>query len=256
MSKLIQALQSSIKTATAPIGFNISGKEPTRPPIFTLATINGQESKKTLKGLNSNTVDGVIVHNHSTVSFADIQQLITAIPLGYMSSSDDVVESNVSLESGCDFFIYTPTIPVALLKNVKVGKIVRVDSSVDAGILRAINELRQLVDAVLLADQPATLTFKRLVISQRLADILSIPLLVTVDPSICRDEIIALCEVGISAIVLPEKCTIAQYTDIHSLITGLPGNIKRKGKNNVIIPRIDHQDTTTEDDEQEEEVDE
>jgi hypothetical protein len=110
------------------------------------------------------------------------------------------------IETGCDFVVFpADKAPLALLQNNdEIGKVLEVKASLlGEGLLGAVNELP--VDAVLIAGEQSEnyfLTWHRLMLFQRFADLLTKPLLVPVSLSVLPHELQALWEAGVDGVVV------------------------------------------------------
>ena len=150
-------------------------------------------------------------------------------------------------EGGADFIVF-PAVSAskAILEEEKLGKIVAVEAALDAGLLKAIDDLP--VDAVLIAEEKASLTWQELMLFRRCANILTKPLLVTVSPDIATSELQALCEAGVSGVVVGDK-----LDKLRQMIDKLPApKAGKRRKVEPLVPRIGGETGTVSEEEEDE----
>ncbi len=126
------------------------------------------------------------------------------IPWGmYLGDTSDVKKAS-PVAAGCDFIVFPVSVPVSTTpKEKKLGRILQVESSMDDGLLRAVNDLP--VDAVLIGDitgEDNLLEWHRLMIFRHLTHLISKPLIVPAPADIGEEELNALCEAGIDGILV------------------------------------------------------
>ena len=99
--------------------------------------------------------------------------------------------------------VFSPTSRIPdLPQDEKIGKILQVESSMDDGLLRAVNDLP--ADAVLVTDtldNNETLTMHRLMIYRHLANFIAKPLIVPVPANITEAELKALQDAEIDGVM-------------------------------------------------------
>jgi hypothetical protein len=168
------------------------------------------------------------------------------IPWGGWLRNIDRGRIKLMAKVGCDFVIFpAANTPLALLQNDEMGKILEVESSLNEGLLRAVNELP--VDAVLVAGEQEGeyfLTWHHLMLFQRFADLLTKPLLVSIPPNVTANELQVLWEVGVDGAVI--EVGVGQPADklkeLRQLIDKLAFPSQRKrGRAEALLPRIDRE---------------
>jgi hypothetical protein len=150
-------------------------------------------------------------------------------------------------EGGADFIVFpAASVSSAVLEDEKLGKIVEVEAALDAGLLKAIDDLP--VDAVLIAGEKPSLTWRDLMLFRRCANILTKPLLVTVSPDITASELQALCEAGVAGVVAGGK-----IDKLRPMIDKLPSpKAGKRRKAEPLLPRMGGVGTVSEEEEEEE----
>ncbi len=149
-------------------------------------------------------------------------------------------------EGGADFVVFpAASVSSAILEDEKLGKIVEVESALDAGLLKAIDDLP--VDAVLITGEKPSLTWQDLMFFRRGANILSKPLLVMISPDITVSELQALCQAGVDGVVAGDK-----IDKLRQMIDKLPAPKASKRRAEPLVPRMGGVVQTAEEEEEEE----
>ena len=133
-----------------------------------------------------------------------MSQAVPDIPWGGWLKNIDQGGIKQMAKAGCDFVVFpAANTSLALLQNDEIGKILEVESSLNEGLLRAVNELP--IDAVLIAGEQEGeyfLTWHHLMLFQRFADLLTKPLLVSIPPNVTANELQVLWGVGVDGAVI------------------------------------------------------
>jgi hypothetical protein len=257
MSKLIDKLRKLSQAAPQPMGFHTSRPVETNSKILIIGSFT---LKNTATPLKSNTgADAVLIHTDEVEATAkDIQKAAKAlgdIPWGvYLEESGGDIATLI--EAGCDFVVFSPTSLIPEIpQDEKIGKILQVESSMDDGLLRAINDLP--ADAVLVTDaldDSETLTMHRLMIYRHLANFIAKPLIVPVAANITEAELKALQDVEIDGIMA--ELGGDNLKELSKTISKLPPRtVKKRDKGGVMLPHIGGE-TSSKPPEEEEEEDE
>ena len=120
-----------------------------------------------------------------------------------------------------------------------IGKIIEVESSIDDGLLRAINDLP--VDAVLVTDsleKEGPLVWHKLMIIQHVVNLLTKPLIVPVPVNTPESELKALWETGVDGVLVeidPRKPE--GIKELRGIIDGLPArSAQKKSRAEALLP--------------------
>jgi hypothetical protein len=240
MSRLIDKFNRASQGATTPMGFHTSHPPAKTPKILLIASLDAVTAEN--PDACRDSVDAVLIRfDKSTLSAKAIQKITSSlpdIPLGlYLADNDNKKVAEV----GADFVVFSATSQVVDIPgDEKAGKILEVESSMDDGLLRAVNDLP--VDAVLVGDafqDNRSLVWHQLMILQHLANILRKPLIVQVPASINEKELKALWYAGVDAIVVEIDATGAKgLKELRQAIDKLPPRSNRKrGNVDVLLPR-------------------
>ena len=239
MSRLIDKLKKLSQTAPSPMGFHTSRPAKAGSPLL---IIGRTLIKTTASAARSNSgADAVLVYTDKSeltaVSAQKTAKVFGDTPWGvYLEESYDAATALV--EAGCDFVVFSPTARITdLPQDEKIGKIVQVDSSMDDGLLRAINDLP--ADAVLVTDNlegNETLTIHQLMIYRHLANFIAKPLIVPIAGNITEAELKALQDVEIDGVMAEMDGDSLQ--ELRETVNKLPPRSARKrDKTGVLLPR-------------------
>jgi hypothetical protein len=253
MSKLIEKLKKLSQAAPPPMGFRTSKAEEVGGKMLILGRVK-IDSAATPTKINTGA-DAVLFYDDKAETAAkDFQKMAKAagdVPWGvYLDEGGGGIASLV--EAGCDFIVFSPTTKINdLPQNEKIGKVLQVESSMDDGLLRAINDLP--ADAVLVTDtleNDETLTMHRLMIYRHLANFISRPLIAPVPANINETELKALQAAEIDGVMAEGD----NLKELRKNIGKLPArSAKKRGRGAVLLPHVREETATAPPDEEEEE---
>jgi len=236
MSKLAEKLQRVYRGPVTPIGFRRSGEEET-PQMLIVANLADAGAKATKAAASA---DAVIIRGEGL--FAEgLKQLASTlgdVPLGVLLEGAKSGEVAKVVAADCDFVVFDIKSPLEAVNKEGLGRILKIEPSMDIGLVRAINGLPLSVDGVLISGEDSELTVERLLICQRLADLLDKPLLLTLGPSVTSSELSDLCAAGVKGIVVSSGLTAKAVAELKKAISCLPKQTKRKIKAAPIIPMV------------------
>jgi hypothetical protein len=260
MSRLIDGLKKSAQALPQPMGFRTSRQVEVTPKILIIASLEAGVTDATADSVDG--ADAILLHSDkSNLTVKTIQKIVEPlpkIPWGiYLEENDDKLTAAV--EAGCDFVVFSAASRISTVpQNEKTGKILQVESAMDDGLLRAVNDLP--VDALLFTDsseESGALVWHQLMILQHLANIISKPLIVNVPANITEVELKALWEAGIDGVMVEVDITkTGGLKELRQVISKLPPRSARKrGRVDVLLPRTSGETPTIAPDEEEEEDD-
>ncbi|MBM3167436.1 MAG: hypothetical protein FJZ83_05315 [Chloroflexi bacterium] len=236
MSKFAEKLQHVHRGPIATMGFRRSGEEeiPQMLVVASLADVGAKAAKAVA------SADAVIIDSQD-LSAEDLKQLMSAlgdVPAGVLLDSTKPGEAAKALEAGLDFVVIDIKTPVEAVNKEGLGRILKIEPSLDVVLARAINSLPLSIDGVLIASDDSVLTIERLLVCRRFADLLDKPLLLTMGSSVGSSDLSSLCEAGVKGIVVPAGLTAKALGELRKAISCLPKPTKHKTKASPIIPRI------------------
>ena len=103
----------------------------------------------------------------SAKSFGQLVEAWGDIPLGISLESDRKEETAKSIELGGDFVVFGLRMQVESVSKEGLGRILKIEPSLDQGLARAINALPLQVDGVLVTAEGSLITIERLLVYRR-----------------------------------------------------------------------------------------
>lgn len=255
MSRLIDKLKKLSQTAPSPMGFHTSKAAEAGSPLL----IIGRTALKTTASAAKSTTgaDALLFYtDKSELTAISAQKTAKAfgdIPWGvYLEESGEATAALVG--AGCDFVVFSPTARITdLPQDEKIGKIVQVDSSMDNGLLRAINDLP--ADAVLITDTSEkndSLVWHQVLIYRHLANFIAKPLIVPVKANITEAELKALQDAEIDGVMA--EIDGENLKELRETVNKLPPrSAKKRDKTGVLLPRTPSESAPIEPPDEEEE---
>ncbi len=253
MSKLIEKLKKVSQAAPTPMGFHTSKAEEVGGKMLILGRVK-IDSTATPTKVNTGADAVLFYDDKAETAIKDFQKTAKAtgdVPWGgYLDEGGGGVTPLV--EAGCDFVVFSPTSKISdLPQDEKIGKVLQVESSMDDGLLRAINDLP--ADAVLVTDtleKDETLTIHRLMIYRHLANFIGKPLIVPVPANISEAELKALQDAEIDGVMADGD----DLKELRKNIGKLPArSAKKRGRGAVLLPHVREETAAAPPDEEEEE---
>lgn len=247
MSVFVERLENLLKGEQQPIGFGARQAVSPGKKIQVVACLS-QESGDVDDIITG--ADAVLLCTSKADTAAGLIEKITAassdIPCGIWLRGSGKTETKQIAKVKSDFLVFPAAgTPLTAIESYEGGKIVEVEPSVDAGILRTVNTLP--VDAVLAGGDEKegdALTVQRLMMFQRFADIVTKPLLVPVPGKVTGKELLALWEAGVSGVVV-EADGKDRIKKLRQEIDKLDfPSQRRRDRSDVVLPRGDRESTT------------
>jgi hypothetical protein len=219
MSKFIDKLNSIASGGLAPLGFRAAGAKP-KPRMALVAHAAAAKA---------GGADAVLVSVPKATK--SLKRPKSDIPWGGWLK--EVSREGVKRlgEGGADFVVFPAASVSSAILEEELGKVVEVEATLDAGLLKAVDDLP--VDAVLIAGEKPSLTWHDLMLFRRGANILTKPLMVVVSPDITASELQALCEAGVAGVVAGGK-----IEKLRPMIDKLTAPKAGKRRAEPLLPRI------------------
>lgn len=240
MSKLVEKLGRIYKTSPPAIGFRKFTEEADLPALLLMADLSKAGGKKA-KGVVDSGIDAAVVSSDSidVSSFKELTAGMNNIPLGLLLADSNQQSAREAIDLDWDFVIFGLQTPLEAVNKEGLGKVLKIETSLAPGLVRAINELSFAIDAVLIAGESPTVTVEHLLTSQFLAGVLNKPLLIHGHASLTTSELSSLHESGIKGLILPEGTSPKAFAELKKLIGSLPKIPKRKTRTgSVLLPQI------------------
>lgn len=259
MSRLIDAFHKASQATASPLGFRAARPAAAAGRILLIASLE--------PGVTDNPADyldgasAVLLRRGKSRLTAKVVQTVVAslpdIPWGTYLNDSAEKKGEVKVEAGCDFVVFPASGRIATTPlDEKVGRILQVESAMDDGLLRAVNDLP--VDAVLVTDtfeDGGSLVWHQLMIFQHLAHIISKPLIVPIPADANGEELKALWEAGVDGVVVEvDTAKPGGLKELRQSIDKLPPRSPRKrDRLEAVLPRAGGESKAAVPDEEEEE---
>ena len=255
MSKLIDKLNQAAHVSPQPMGFGSSRSASPRPGMILIASLN-QPDLADLSDYVAGADAGLwrISSGSQLKSFQKAAKAVPGMPWGCVLDIDSEKDLENIIKSADDFIVFPMDMSLALPEDEKLGRVLLIDSSLNAGLLRAIDSLP--VNAVLVKSvQENRLTWHDLSFFNLLSGLLSKPLLAITPSTITAGELLSLWKAGVDGIVIDVEVDkpSGKVKELRQIIDGLSyPRSRRRGKVEALLPQMKI-DTPVPDDIEEEE---
>jgi hypothetical protein len=263
MSKFIDKLNRISKTVAQPMGFRATSAVAERSRIQIIASVAESE----IDGLAGSVAgaDAVLLSIPKSGLAAEalkkISKVLSEIPWGGWLGGIAKGKMKQMIENGCDYVVF-PAADTSLgtPAGEEVGKILQIETSLSEGMLRTINQVA--VDAVLVSTEHKgkyDLTWHQLMLFQRIANMVTKPLLVPIPSNTAGSELQVLWDAGVDGVVVETGAgkPAEELKKLRKVVDGLTFPTTRKHeKREAVLPRVDRDTeavTELEEDEEEEE---
>ncbi len=243
MSRLISEFHRASQSTNQPMGFRAARPTAPAPRIILIAGLE--------IGATGNTADytegasAVLLRpGKSSPTAKAVQETVKSlpdIPWGVYLEDNGEEKSAATGGAEYDFVVFPASVRISTTpQEEKVGRILQVESSMDDGLLRAVNDLK--VDAVLVADTSeggGSLLWHQLMIFQHLARLITKPLIVPVPADINEEELKALWEAGADGMLVEVDTTkTGGLKGLRQAIDKLPPrSFMKRDKIEALLPR-------------------
>jgi len=243
MSKFIEKLDNLNKSAPSVMGFHTGGGEIKHVSMLVAVELAGKPDDE-LKEAATTGASAGILDPAGLTGASVIKYLKTKVdmPIGLVLGGGKTGTGAKPEGSDIDFVVFDVNLPVKSLAGNEpesVGRVLRLDTSVEAGLLRAVNSLHPGIEAVLVDLRVPALTVETLMQCRRVADFSGQPIMALTGTSLTLAELTALREAGVKCLVLPAGSTAAEISSLIDDIRALPKPEKKKDKKSIaIVPRM------------------
>ena len=241
MSRLIDKLNKTNKSAAQPMGFRTSRSEEEEASLIIIASADTDAPDKI--GEYTAGADAVyLTAQGAGLSAETVKDIIKAlaVPCGMDAKAAGKKKPDDFIKAGGDFLVLPAESPVELIpEDEKTGKLLRIDPGIEDSLARVINNLP--VDAVITTEitgKEKTITWQHLMNIQRLAMLITKPVIIPVAASVTSRELKAIRDADIGGIlVAADAGEPGRIERIRRDIKGLPPRSeKKRGKSDVLLP--------------------
>jgi hypothetical protein len=146
------------------------------------------------------------------------------------------------ISDSIDFIVFDMNLPVASFEGKDVestGKILYVDSGIEADLLRSVHRIYPGIDGVMINLRLPSLTMENMMVCRRVSDFSGQHTVAMVNQTLSATELIALRDAGVKALVLPQDCGIDDLKSIMNAVSALPKpEKKRDNKTVALLPKM------------------
>ena len=204
MSKFIDKLSQISQGGPQPMGFGAGKLISSQPKMLLVASLTGVDVGRLADYVAGADAGLLSVSSlpSGTESLKEASQAVPGIPWGGWLKGVGGKETKRVKKLDCDFVVFPAGDTSLALAGGEVGRVLEIEASLDQGLLRTIDELS--VDAVLITGEEggAILTWRHLMLFQRVAEAVAKPLLVSAPSKVTADELQMLWEAGVSGVIV------------------------------------------------------
>ena len=243
MSKFIDKLDNLNRAAAPAMGFHTRGGEDKTVSMLVAVELAGKPEDELREVATTGACAGILDPAGLNAA-ALIKYLKTKVdmPVGLVLSGGKTGTGAKPEGSDIDFVVFDVNLPVKSLAGNEpesVGRVLRLDTSIEAGLLRAVNSLHPGIEAVMLDLRVPAMTVETLMHCRRAADFTGQPIMAMIGAGLTVTELTALREAGVKCLVLPAGSAAAEIGSLIDDIRALPKPEKKKGQKGIaIIPRM------------------
>ncbi len=243
MSKFIDRLDSLNKVTAPAMGFH-AGSGSDRPVTMLVAVELSGKPEDELKEVASAGACAGILDATGLSGAAVVKYLKTKVdmPVGLVLSGGKTGTGAKPEGSDIDFIVFDANLPVKSLAGNEpesVGRVLRLEPTIEAGLMRAVNNLHPAIEAVMVDLRVPSLTVDTLMQCRRVTDLTGQPVLALTGAGLTTAELTALREAGVKCLVLPAGSSAAEISSLIDDIRALPKPEKKRDKKGIaIVPRI------------------
>jgi len=243
MSKFIDKLNNLNKAAAPAMGFHTRGGGDKPVSMLVAVELAGKPEDELKEAATTGACAGILDPAGLTgASLIKYLKTKVDMPVGLVLGGGKTGTGAKPEGSDIDFVVFDVNLPVKSLAGNEpesVGRVLRLDTSIEAGLLRAVNSLHPGIEAVMVDLRVPALTVETIMHCRRAADFTGQPIMALTGASLTVAELTALREAGVRCLVLPAGTTAAEISSMIDVIRELPRpEKKRDSKGIAIVPRI------------------
>jgi hypothetical protein len=243
MSKFIDKLNNLNKGASPAMGFHTRGGGDESVSMLVAVELAGKPEDESKEVATTGACAGILDPAGLTgASLIKYLKTKVDMPIGLVLSGGKTGTGAKPEGSDIDFVVFDVNLPVKSLagnERESVGRVLRLDTSIEAGLLRAVNSLHPGIEAVIVDLRVPALTVETLMQCRRVADFTGQPIIALTGAGLTEAELTALREAGVKCLVLPAGSPAAEISSLLNDIRALPKPERKKDKKGIaIVPRV------------------
>ena len=243
MSKLLDKLKNLNKSSLPTMGFRRPDREEKSLSMLVLAELSGRPEAEA-KEIADCGVAGTIFDSVG-LSAAALSRYIkntNGIAAGLAFTVNKAGNGYKLISDELDFLVFNVNLPVTAFEGKEIehiGKILRVEASVEAGLLRSVHNVYPGIDAVMIDLRVTPLTMESLMNCRRVLDFSGQPVIALVNKSLATAELLALRESGVKALVVPQDASVEEIKSLIDAVASLPRQENRMDKKDIArLPKL------------------
>ena len=232
MSKLLEKLEQISKGNAKPLGFAAAAARSKLANMVIIAAVDGND--KAAVTAAKEYADAILMNSLAGKNTASKSNLPWGAPVSETTDKQPLAIK----ESGCDFILLnTQDSPIALLQEEKLCRMIEIDPAMPDGLIRATNQLP--VDIALIAGD-ISISMKRLIACQHIANLVGKYLLLRIPLEISKEDLREIWETGMTGVVVPVTGDAKkELAKLRQSVDALPASRrKRISKTSATIPHI------------------
>ncbi|MCX5997472.1 MAG: hypothetical protein NTV42_07720 [Chloroflexi bacterium] len=243
MSRFIDRLEGLNKSSLPAMGFRRSEADDTPLSMLVAVELTGKPEDE-LKEVATTGATAGILDPAGLTPAALVRYLKNKVdmPVGLVLGGGKTGTGAKPEGSDIDFIVFDMNLPVKSLagnESGSVGRILRVDTGIDPGLLRSVHGLQPGIEAVMIDIRVPSLTIETLMNCRKAADFTGQPIIALAISKLTAAELAALRDAGVKCLVLPAGSSAAEISSLIDDIRALPKPEKKKDKKGIaIVPRM------------------
>jgi hypothetical protein len=243
MSIFIDKLDNLNKTGSPVMGFHTRSSGDKPASILVAVELAGKPEDELKEAATTGACAGILDPAGLTgASLIKYLKTKVDMPVGLVLGGGKTGTGSKPEGSDIDFVVFDVNLPVKSLAGNEpesVGRVLRLDTSIEAGLMRAVNSLHPGIEAVMVDLRVPALTVETLMQCRKVADFTGQPIVALAGAGLTAAELTALREAGVKCLVLPAGSTAAEISSLIDDIRALPKPEKKKDKRGIaIVPRM------------------
>jgi DNA-binding NarL/FixJ family response regulator len=242
MSKFIDKLTNLNKSTAPAMGFGRADATAKQACMLVMVELAGKTEDE-IKGLAGAGIAAGLIDT-SGLTAAALAKLIKSrgeLNVGIVLANGKSA-SQKAANGDIDFIVFEPSLPLKVFEGrdlEETGKVIRLEMSADAGLLRSVNNLYPGVDAVLVDLSVSSLTVENMMACRRVSDFSGQPVIARVATALSTAELSALREAGVKVLLLKSDAGADDVKALLEAIAALPKPDKKKGPKGVaLVPSV------------------
>jgi len=227
VSKLLEKLEQISKGNSKPFGFAAAAARSKIANMVIIAAVDDNDKAAVTSA--KEYVDAILMNSLTGKNAASKSNLPWGAPISELAAIK---------ESGCDFILLnTQSSPIALLQEEKLCRMIEIDPAMPDSLIRAVNQLP--IDIALIAGD-TSISMRRLLTCQHIANMVGKYLLVRIPLEISKGDLREIWEMGMTGVVVPVKGDAKkELAALRQAVDALPASRRKRSlKTSATIPQI------------------